>query len=76
MVRIGIRHIYTLFQTNHPGFGRKMYTDYEIICKARHIILAMSIPPTTLQHAKSYVLDEHPRLQAAPLSRAPTLLGL
>ena len=53
-----------------------MYTDYEIICKARPIILAMTIHPTSLPHAKSYILDEHPCFQAAPLARAPTLFGL
>jgi hypothetical protein len=72
---MGYCHIYlTHF---YKGFGRKMYTDYEIICKARLIILAMSIPPTSLLLAKSYILlDEHPCLQAAPLACAPSLFGL
>ena len=64
------------YKSHHLGFGRKMYTDYEIICKARLIILAMSIPPTTLPRAKSHLLDEHPCLQTAPLSRASTLFRL
>jgi hypothetical protein len=73
MVCIDILSIYPILQTNYPGFGRKMYTDYEIICKVRPTNVH---PPTTLPRAKSYVLDKHPCLQAAPLSRAPTLFRL
>jgi hypothetical protein len=39
-----------------PGFGRKMYTDYEIVCKVRTpAIITIISKPLTLHHPPAYL---------------------
>ena len=73
MVRIGLLlYLYPthMHKTKYLGFGRKMYTDYEIICKAR--LSFQRVFPLLKYH----ILDEHPCLQTAPLACAASLFGL
>lgn len=57
--------------TLSPGFGRKMYTDYEIVCKVHLAVFGISeFSPLTPP------LDQHSRVQIAALARAPALFRL
>jgi sorting nexin-3/12 len=51
------------------GVGRKMYTDYEIVCKVRLLSLSSVNHELTTRRA-----DKHPGIQAPQLFGAPQIL--
>ena len=71
------RSVRILTRVDCVGFGRKMYTDYEVVCRV------CATPSFMLRFLLTWLVlrqmvgtDEHPRVQTPTLARASTLLRL
>lgn len=71
------RSVCILTRVDCEGFGRKMYTDYEVVCRVRAplpFLLCFFLADLVLWRMVG--IDEHPRVQIATLACASTLLRL